>query len=155
MPNVNELLTDAIRYDQIFLAYCVCIAVRNGVVTTDVDEEKLYASELPFDEIQKAFENDSLQLKQNSIKLFMVKYNFDYAIYLAKHQEEVEQLHLKLFKEVSERIIEATHKKGTSIYDEHTKKTMNFYDMQNRTVSFPHFCGVMESRVRVGNNKLH
>ena len=45
----------------------------------------------------------------------MVKYNLDYAMYLSKSQKEVEQMHFKLFKEPPERIVEATHKKHTSL----------------------------------------
>lgn len=145
---VKDLLMDAVYFDNIFLAYCVYTAINKGIVKMTDDEEKFYSSDLPFNEIQQAIDNDSLLLKHNSVKLFTVKYNLDYALYLAKHQKEVEQLHLKLFREVPERIVEATHKKGTSIYDIRTKRNMSFYDIQEQTASFPRFCGLMESKVK-------
>lgn len=143
---VNDLLMDAVFYDNTFLAYSVFIAIQKNIVTMNDDESKFYTSDLPFDEIQQAVDSDSLLLKQNRVKLFMVKYNFDYAIYLGKSRKEVERLHFKLFKEPAERVVEATHKKGTTLYDERTKKTMSFYDMQKQATSFPCFCGLMESK---------
>lgn len=146
---VKDLLLDAALYDNTFLAYSVFIAVQKGIVTMDDDEQTFYSSDLPFDEIQVAVDSDSLSLKKNSIKLFMVKYNLDYAMYLSKSQKEVEQMHFKLFKEPPERIVEATHKKHTSLYNERTKKVMNFYDIQEQTTSYPRFCGLIESKVRM------
>lgn len=146
MTKVKDLLLDAVFFDNHFLAYSVYIAVQKNIITMNDDESKFYASDLPFDEIQQAIDSDSLLLKQNSIKLFMVKHYFDYAMYLGKSQKEVEQLHYKLFKEPAEHIVEATHKKGTALYDERTKKTMSFYDMQERASSFPLYCGLMEAK---------
>lgn len=148
IKTVNNLLVDAIFYNNTFLAYSVYIAVSKGIVAMMDDESKFYASDLPFDEIQQAIDKDSLLLKQNSIKLFMVRYGNDYALYLARSKQDAEQLHFRLFKEQAERIVEATHKKGTSVYDERTKKTMSFYDMQKQKISLPRFCGLMESKVR-------
>lgn len=146
MKTVKDLLLDAVFFDNHFLAYSVYIAVQKNIVTMNDDENKFYASDLPFEEIRQALDSDSLLLEKNSIKLFMVKYYFDYAIYLGKSRKEIEQLHFKLFKEPPELIVEATHKKHTSVYDELTKRTWSFYDMQEPANSFPLFCGLMESK---------
>lgn len=145
---VQDLLMDAVFFDNTFLAYSVYIAVQKNIVTMNDDESEFYASDLPFEEIQRAIDSDNLLLKQNSVKLFMVKYYLDYAIYLGKSRKEIQQLHFKLFKEPAERIVEASHKKHTSIYDERTKRTWSFYDMQKQATSFPHFCGLMASKVK-------
>lgn len=148
MRKVKDLLLDAVFFDNNFLAYSVYTAVQKNIVTMNDDESKLYASDLPFEEIRQAIDSDSLLLIQNSVKLFMVKYYFDYAMYLGKSRKEIEQLHIKLFKEPPERVVEATHKKHISIYDELTKRTWSFYDLQEQANSFPLFCGVMASKVK-------
>lgn len=146
--SVSKLLSDAIFFDQIFLAYSIYTAVRKGIVTLADTEETFYSSDLPFDEIREAIDSDNLMLKRNSIKLFLVRHNLDYAMYLAKDQKEVEVLHYKLFREFPERVVNATHKKHVRLYSELTKKTKSFYDIQEQTASFPCYCGLMESKNR-------
>lgn len=111
-------------------------------------EEVFFKSKLPFDEIKAAENTDSLLLKKNSVKLFMVKVNQDYAMYLGKAQSEVERLHYKLFKEPAERIINTTNRKHITLYDPDTKKTQSFYDIQERTKIYPCYCGLIESKVK-------
>lgn len=146
MTNVRALLLEAITYDQLFLAYSIYTAIQKNLICMSDDEEQFFSSELPFDEIRQAYDNDTLKLKQNSVKLFFIKYESDYAIYLAKNEQEAQQLHRKLFRVPAAKVIEATHKKFTSVYDDCTKKTLNFYDMQAKTRVFPKLCAVMAAK---------
>lgn len=146
MTNVKTLLLEAINYDQLFLAYSIYTAIQKQIVCMTDDEQTFYSSELPFDEIQQAYDQDSLKLKQNSVKLFLIKHKSDYAMYLAKSAQEAQQLHSELFRVPASNVLDATQKKFTSVYDEHTKKTLDFYDMQARTRVFPKFCGVMAAK---------
>lgn len=146
--SVSKLLSDAIFFDQTFLAYSIYTAVRKGIVSLADTEETFYSSDLPFDEIREAMDSDNLMLKRNSIKLFLVKYNLDYAMYLAKDQKEVETMHRKLFRELPERVVNATDKKHIRLYSELTKNIKSFYDIQEQTASFPCYCGLMESKLK-------
>lgn len=148
MPTINQLLLDAIKYDEVFMAYSIYLAVQEGVLKLSDGEEKFREVQFPDEKIRAAIESDSLKLYTNMIKLYLVRYENDYAVYLSKSEKEVASYHYKLFGEAAERIVDMTHKKDTEIYDEAVNDYLSFRDIQERTVSFPRFICLLPAKKR-------
>lgn len=155
MPTVNEFLLDAIKFDEIFMAYSVYIAIREGLLKVTDDEKRIHEIQFPDDKIRVAIQSDILKLYADMVKLYLVKYKGDYAVYLARNTEDVEQLHLALFRETTKRIIDMTHKKDIEIYDQQKKKYMSFRNIQENTAAFPCFVCLMESKAKEKVSCLH
>lgn len=128
------------------MAYVLYIAVKEGVIQLTDSTDNIPFDRFPHDKIKKAIATDSLKLYSNMIKLFLVRRECDYAIYLAKTQKEVARLHDQIFRERAYNVVDMTHKKDTSIYDEQAKKYKSFREIQKDTVKYPSFVCLIDRK---------
>ena len=147
MQTINELLLDAVEYNEYSLAYSLFIAAQKKIIKLSDPVEKIDYDKFPHDHIQLALANDALNLKANSIKLFLVKrLENDYAVYFARNEKEVQDLHYKVFNYIPTNLIDRSTMIDSSIWDDNRKKYISFRQLKKLTQVFPSFLFLMEGK---------
>lgn len=150
MPQtVNELFFEAAEYGQFNLAYALYIATQQNLINMTDPVDTIDFDKFPHEAIQHALKNDTLGLIANSIKLLLLKRSDgDWAVYLAKSEQEAADLHLKIFGEKPLQVVNNTDKMDSSVWDDERKKYISFREIKKRMAAFPSFLFLMDSKKR-------
>lgn len=144
---IQELLFDAVKYEESLLAHAIYIGVQRGLFSLQDTTDKLNYDKLPMDEVVKANERNDLKIKFTRLYAIRRPYHAEYAYYLAEDKESAMNKHRELFQEEPLNIYDQSHKRDVSIVGEHEplSKAKTFWDYkQNATL--PYFICLMDAR---------
>lgn len=132
----NELLLDAIKYDEEKLAYSVYWLIKNGVVNgTD------YAKSVNWDlvnhnEVQVMRERNELNL--NPIKLFSVPMgNKQHMIIFAQNEESARGHYLNETSQLPSKLFDISSDMDKSFWFEEKQKYQTLRELKDETLMFP------------------
>lgn len=146
---VNKLFLEAVEYEQFNLAYALFIAVQHKIINMADLVETIDYDKFPHEAIKDALKNDTLGLIANSIKLLLLKRSGgDWAVYLAKNEQEAAKLHFQIFREQPLQVVNNTDKMDSSIWNAERKKYISFREIKKRTTTFPSFLFLMDGKKR-------
>ncbi|MEK4715367.1 hypothetical protein [Sporosarcina sp. FSL K6-5500] len=139
---VKELLFDAVKWDEPYLAHAVYYAVQQNFVTLEDLANKIPYEKLDHQIVMKM--RDDNVLSMSNVKLFTVPMGSrKFAFYLAEKEDDARAEHHKVHGVIPYQIINMTEKMDTSVYCEETKKIESFREMKQNVLHFPYFAGCM------------
>lgn len=144
MQTIKEFLMFAIEEDHTLLAHSLFIAIQKKIVSPNDSIDDLDLRTLPAAECIEANEKNILDI--HPVKLYAVPLQNDFAMYFARNETEVKNTHYKKFRAFAAQIFDMTEKMHTDVYDEDTRVTESFKDIQKRIVDYPAFICTMPKR---------
>lgn len=132
----NELLYDAIRFDEPKLAYPLYYLIKNGVVNGNEMYNKEMLFNIPRHEIDKLITENVLGL--NKIKLYSVPIGDNKHFILFAESEESARGHcINVLGRLPEKIIDISQKMDMSFWIEEKKKYQSLREIKDETLVFP------------------
>ena len=136
---IKEQLADAIDYDAPLLAHAIYFALQEGIVQLD-DPASSLPKNLDYDIVTKWRDENVLQLC--TIKLFTIPMGQNrHALYLAKKEDDARAKHFKIYAQLAQRILDATHKMDVSLYCEATGRYRMIRELKRQVLVFPCYLG--------------
>ena len=132
----NELLYDAIRFDEPKLAYPLYYLIKNGIVNGSDMYKKEMLFNIPRNEVDKLVTENVLGL--NKIKLYSVPIGDNKHFILFAESEESARGHcLNELGRLPTKIIDITQKMDMSFWFEEKKKYQSLREIKDETLTFP------------------
>ena len=132
----NELLYDAIRFDEPKLAYPLYYLIKNGIVNGSDMYKKEMLFNIPRNEVDKLIAENVLGL--NKIKLYSVPIGDNKHFILFAESEESARGHcISVLGRLPEKIIDISQKIDMSFWIEEKKKYQSLREIKEETLVFP------------------
>lgn len=132
----NELLADAIRFDEIRMAYSVYWLIKNGVVNGTDIVNGINWGIVNHQEVTEMMKRNELNLKP--IKLYSVPMgNRRHMIIFAQDEESARGHYLKETGQLPSKIFDITHKIFKEFWFEDTKQYKSLWQLKEETLVFP------------------
>ena len=149
--NVQQLLDDAITFDEPFTAHYIYFVTRSKKIELTSPVDMLYQVQLSDQErtdFYKLYKADTLQMRP--IKLFAVQISqHDFAFYFSATATDVQHLHFRLFNKNPHKVFNAYEKRiDRSLYFFDTKQYKSFRELLKETLEFPKYICTLKSESR-------
>ncbi len=140
--SVKELLYDAVKYDESFLAHSIYFAVQQGYVKLEEPASTIPYEQLDYEVIKKM--RDENRLAMCNVKLYIIPMaSKQFALYLATTKDKAQAEHHRVYGGVVNTIIDVSDKMDTVTYCEETKKWRSFREVKQEVLQFPYYVGGM------------
>lgn len=142
MGTIRKLYTDAVVFENPFMAYGIFLLAQRNLIDWEADEETLSFDPLSFEEINEAMKQNLLGL--NQINLYTMKTGNKFAFILAKDAKSAANEYVKANKRKPDFTVEINDRMDHSMHLEKTGNTLSFREVRNQTNTFPHYVGDFE-----------
>jgi len=146
MQNVRELLLDAVKENQSLLAHSLYIAIQQNIIKSTDSAVNIPFKKFPMDDCLNAHKKNLLCM--HPTKMFAVPHNNFFAYYFAKNEQDVIDLHKKLFGHITKKPIDVSERIYMTIYDEEKKRYEDLYELRDKTMKLPAFIFTMKGKKR-------
>ena len=134
MTTVNQLFADSVETDVKNIAYMCYWLILNGHGEKEFDS---CIDLIDVSEVARMTSEDVLKLERP--KVYLVKRKASWCCYMAYKESDVRGLHLNLFNEVPETIIDNTKSINTTFWFEDLQQYKSLFDIRNELTVFPQF----------------
>lgn len=143
MVSAKELMFDAVKYDEPFLAHAIYYGIQKGLITMETPAEKIPYKQMDI-EVVKQMTADNI-LAMNLIKLYSVKIAPNkFAFYLGDIEDLVIKEHQINYNCRPDKLTDMSNRMDMTLYHVSEGKWLSFRQIKDRTLSFPYFVGEFE-----------
>lgn len=143
MVSAKELMFDAVKYDEPFLAHAIYYGIQKGLITMDTPAKDIPYKQMDLEEVKK-ITNENI-LAMNLIKLYSIKIAPNkFAFYLGDNEKLVVEEHQKQYKSKPNKLNDMSNRMDMTLFHESEGKWLSFRQIKDRTLSFPYYVGEFE-----------
>jgi hypothetical protein len=138
MGTIRELYTDAVVFENPFMAYGIFLLAQRNLIDWEADEHTLSLDPLSFEEINEAMKQNLLGL--NVVNLYTLKTAWNtFAFILANDAKSATGEYIRVNKRKPEFTVEVNDRMDHSMHHEAKGKTMTFREIRNQIKKFPYY----------------
>lgn len=143
MVSAKELMFDAVKYDEPFLAHAIYYGIQKGLISMETPAEQIPYKQMDLEAV-KQMTTDNI-LAMNLIKLYSIKVAPNkFAFYLGDKEELVIKEHQIHYKARLDKLTDMSNRMDMTLYHENEDNWLSFRQIKDRTLSFPYFVGEFE-----------
>lgn len=140
MWTVQQLLDDAIQYDQPLLAHALFCGIQDGTIHPGEPVEGLDYGRLDLEKVKELSERNVLQIRPVKLYAFPIDPVTKSAAFVLAYDEKTAiQSFVAYYKRHPQKIVDATDRIDASISFGDTEKVMSFWEIRKQTQTFPRF----------------
>ena len=139
---LHDMLNEAIKYDDAFLAYSILWASQNGI-PLNAPYDDLIQKGINISEVRQLALNDTLGILK--VKLYTTKHDDGcYHLVLAENPQDAQTELLKRTGTLYRNFSNITKNMDEYLYDPQTRKFESIREIKNKAIKMPHYIGLYE-----------